>query len=216
MNILVVEDDLSIRDLIEINLEMAGYTVFTAEDGEKAKLQFDSNSIDMVLLDVMLPKIDGFTLIDYIKLKDIPVIFITAKNSVIDKVRGLKLGADDYITKPFESIELLARIEVIAKRYNKISNIIYFNDLVIDLDKRVIKYRDDIVDLTIKEYELFILFLSNKNMALTREQIINKVWGYDYLGETRTVDIHVNRIREKLHLKKNIKTIFKVGYRLEL
>ncbi|MGL5634321.1 MAG: response regulator transcription factor [Sarcina sp.] len=216
MNILVVEDDLSIRDLIEINLEMAGYTVFTAEDGEKAKLQFDSNSIDMVLLDVMLPKIDGFTLIDYIKLKDIPVIFITAKNSVIDKVRGLKLGADDYITKPFESIELLARIEVIAKRYNKISNIIYFNDLVVDLDKRVIKYRDDIVDLTIKEYELFILFLSNKNMALTREQIINKVWGYDYLGETRTVDIHVNRIREKLHLKKNIKTIFKVGYRLEL
>ncbi|MGL4741485.1 MAG: response regulator transcription factor [Sarcina sp.] len=215
MNILIVEDDLSIRDLIEINLEMAGYTVLTAGDGEEAKLQLDSNNIDMVLLDVMLPKIDGFTLIDYIKLKDIPVIFITAKNSVMDRVRGLKLGADDYITKPFESIELLARIEVIAKRYNKTSNIIYFNDLIIDLDRRVIKYKEDIVDLTIKEYELFILFLSNKNMALTREQIINKVWGYDYLGETRTVDIHVNRIREKLHLKKNIKTIFKVGYRLE-
>lgn len=215
MKILVVEDDLAIRDLIEINLQIAGYEVFKAGDGEEAKEVFDKEDIDLVLLDVMLPKIDGFELINYIKKRDVPVIFLTAKNSVIDKVKGLRLGADDYIVKPFENIELLARIEVVARRYNKNDKMIKFKNIEIDVDKRIVKLNNDCIDLTLKEFELLLLFIKNKNIALSRDQILNKVWGYDYIGETRTVDIHVNRLREKLDLRENIKTIFKVGYRFQ-
>ncbi|AEB74759.1 response regulator transcription factor [Clostridium botulinum] len=215
MRILVVEDDLAIGDLIEINLQMSGYEVLKAIDGEEAKEVFDKEDIDLVLLDVMLPKIDGFQLIKYIKKKDIPVIFLTAKNSVIDKVKGLRLGADDYIVKPFENIELLARIEVVERRYNKDDKIIKFKNIEVDINKRIVKLNGDYVELTLKEFQLLLLFIKNKNIALSREQILNKVWGYDYVGETRTVDIHVNRLREKLDLRNNIKTIFKVGYRLQ-
>lgn len=215
MKILVVEDDLAIRDLIDINLTIAGYDVVVAQDGEEAKNIFDKENIDAVLLDVMLPKIDGFELIEHIKKKDVPVIFITAKSSVADRVKGLKLGADDYIVKPFESIELLARIEAVARRYNKSENIIKINNIEIDLDRRIVKLDGEIIELTLKEFELLALFIKNKNIALSREQILDKVWGFDYIGETRTIDIHVQRLREKLKLKNNIKTIFKVGYRFE-
>lgn len=215
MKILVVEDDLAIRDLIDINLTIAGYDVVVAQDGEEAKNIFDKENIDAVLLDVMLPKIDGFELIEHIKKKDVPVIFITAKSSVSDRVKGLKLGADDYIVKPFESIELLARIEAVARRYNKSENIIKINNIEIDLDRRIVKLDGEIIELTLKEFELLALFIKNKNIALSREQILDKVWGFDYIGETRTIDIHVQRLREKLKLKNNIKTIFKVGYRFE-
>lgn len=215
MKILVVEDDLAIRDLIDINLTIAGYDVVVAQDGEEGKNIFDKENIDAVLLDVMLPKIDGFELIEHIKKKDVPVIFITAKSSVADRVKGLKLGADDYIVKPFESIELLARIEAVARRYNKSENIIKINNIEIDLDRRIVKLDGEIIELTLKEFELLALFIKNKNIALSREQILDKVWGFDYIGETRTIDIHVQRLREKLKLKNNIKTIFKVGYRFE-
>lgn len=215
MKILVVEDDLAIRDLIDINLTISGYDVLVAQDGEEGKNIFDKEDIDAVLLDVMLPKIDGFELIEHIKKKDVPVIFITAKSSVSDRVKGLKLGADDYIVKPFESIELLARIEAVARRYNKSENIIKVNNIEIDLDRRIVKLDGEIIELTLKEFELLALFVKNKNIALSREQILDKVWGFDYIGETRTIDIHVQRLREKLKLKSNIKTIFKVGYRFE-
>lgn len=215
MKILVVEDDLAIRDLIDINLTISGYDVLVAQDGEEGKNIFDKENIDAVLLDVMLPKIDGFELIEHIKKKDVPVIFITAKSSVSDRVKGLKLGADDYIVKPFESIELLARIEAVARRYNKSENIIKVNNIEIDLDRRIVKLHGEIIELTLKEFELLALFVKNKNIALSREQILDKVWGFDYIGETRTIDIHVQRLREKLKLKSNIKTIFKVGYRFE-
>lgn len=215
MKILVAEDDMAIRDLIEINLSIAGYNVIVAPDGETAKKLFDSNILDLVLLDIMLPKIDGFELIEYMKKKDIPIIFITAKSSVLDKVKGLKLGADDYIVKPFESIELLARIEAVCRRYNKVEHVVRINNVEIDLEQRIVKLDDMIIDLTLKEFELLALFIRNKNIALSREQILDNVWGFDYIGETRTIDIHVQRLREKLKLKDNIKTIFKVGYRLE-
>lgn len=215
MKILVAEDDIAIRDLIEINLSISGHSVITAEDGEEAKNLFDSNKIDLVLLDVMMPKIDGFQLVGHIKTKDIPVIFITAKNSVLDRVKGLNLGADDYIVKPFESVELLARIEAVSRRYNKNKNVIIINDLEVDVNQRIVKLNGKIVELTLKEFDLLHLFISNKNIALSREQILDKVWGFDYIGETRTVDIHVQRLREKLNLRENIKTIFKVGYRFE-
>lgn len=211
----MVEDDKPIRDLIEINLQMAGYDVVTATDGEKAKNIFEKESLDLILLDVMIPKIDGFELIYYIKKKDIPVIFITAKASVLDRVKGLRLGADDYIVKPFENIELLARIEAVSRRYGDASHIIRFKNIEINEEQRIVKLNDEIVDMTLKEFDLLVLFIKNKNIALSREQILERVWGYDYLGETRTVDIHVQRIREKLDLKDNIKTVFKIGYRFE-
>ena len=133
----------------------------------------------------------------------------------MDKVKGLRLGADDYITKPFEAIEVIARIEVVLRRYNKAEKNIKFKDLEVDTEKRVVRKFGEIIDLTLKEYELLLVFLHNKNIALSREQLLEKVWGFDYIGESRTIDIHVQRIRDKLKLKENIKTVFKVGYRLE-
>jgi DNA-binding response OmpR family regulator len=213
--ILVVEDDKSIRDLISINLEIVGYKALSAGDGLTAKRIIEEAPPDLVLLDVMLPKIDGFTLISQIRHMGIPVIFVTAKESVLDRVTGLRLGADDYIVKPFEIIELLARIEVVFRRYDEGPKIIKLNNLEVLPDQRVVKLSGDLVDLTYKEFDLLLLFLQNKNIALTRNQILEKVWGFDYPGETRTVDIHVQRLRDKLNLKDNIKTVFKVGYRLE-
>lgn len=215
MNILVVEDDDAIRDLIEINLSMVGYKVYTAIDGEQGKNIFNQKNIDLALLDVMVPKIDGFELIEFIKTKDIPVIFITAKNSVYDKVKGLRLGADDYIVKPFENIELLARIEAVARRYEKQDKVINFKNIKIYTDERLVKQNEHNINLTLKEYELLLTFIQNKNIALSREQLLDNVWGFEYVGETRTVDIHVQRLRVKLKLKENIKTVYKIGYRLE-
>lgn len=215
MKILVVEDEAPIRDLISINLQLVGYEVFTAEDGIVAENFLEKQKVDLILLDVMIPGIDGFSLIEKIKKHNIPVIFVTAKESVLDRVKGLRLGADDYIIKPFETIELLARIEVVLRRYHKNNNIIKFKNIEVDTKQRSVKLNDKEVYLTVKEYELLVLLLQNKNIALSRDQILDRVWGFEYGGETRTVDIHIQRIREKLDLKNNIKTVFKVGYRLE-
>ena len=215
MKILVVEDEAPIRDLISINLQLVGYEVFTAEDGIMAEEFLEKQRVDLTLLDVMIPGIDGFSLIEKIKKHNTPVIFVTAKESVLDRVKGLRLGADDYIIKPFETMELLARIEVVLRRYNKNNNYIKFKNIEVDTKQRIVKLNNKEIYLTIKEYELLILLLKNKNIALSREQILEKVWGFEYGGETRTVDIHIQRIREKLDLKNNIKTVFKVGYRLE-
>ena len=215
MKILVVEDEAPIRDLISINLQLVGYEVFTAEDGIVAENFLEKQKVDLILLDVMIPGIDGFSLIEKIKKHNIPVIFVTAKESVLDRVKGLRLGADDYIIKPFETIELLARIEVVLRRYHKNSHIIKFKNIEVDTNQRSVKLNDKEVYLTVKEHELLILLLQNKNIALSRDQILDRVWGFEYGGETRTVDIHIQRIREKLDLKNNIKTVFKVGDRFE-
>ena len=215
MKILVVEDEAPIRDLISINLQLVGYEVFTVEDGIMAEEFLEKQRVDLILLDVMIPGIDGFSLIEKIKKHNTPVIFVTAKESVLDRVKGLRLGADDYIIKPFETMELLARIEVVLRRYNKNDNHIKFKNIEVDTKQRIVKLNNEEIYLTIKEYELLILLLKNKNIALSREQILERVWGFEYGGETRTVDIHIQRIREKLDLKNNIKTVFKVGYRLE-
>ncbi len=215
MKILVVEDEAPIRDLISINLQLVGYEVFTAEDGIIAEKFLENQKVDLILLDVMIPGIDGFSLIEKIKKHNTPVIFVTAKESVLDRVKGLRLGAEDYIIKPFETIELLARIEVVLRRYNKNKQIIKFKNIEVDTEQRIVNLNNKEVYLTVKEYELLVLLLQNKNMALSRDQILERVWGFEYGGETRTVDIHIQRIREKLDLKNNIKTVFKVGYRLE-
>lgn len=215
MKILVVEDEAPIRDLISINLQLVGYEVFTAEDGIIAEKFLENQKVDLILLDVMIPGIDGFSLIEKIKKYNTPVIFVTAKESVLDRVKGLRLGAEDYIIKPFETIELLARVEVVLRRYNKNKQTIKFKNIEVDTEQRIVNLNNKEVYLTVKEYELLVLLLQNKNMALSRDQILERVWGFEYGGETRTVDIHIQRIREKLDLKNNIKTVFKVGYRLE-
>lgn len=215
MKILVVEDDSAIRELIAMNLEISGYDVILAEDGKVAKRIIEKEKIDLILLDVMLPYIDGFSLMDDIREMGIPVIFVTAKENVLDRVKGLRFGAEDYIVKPFEAIELLARIEVVLRRYKK-EEVIRFKDLEIYDEQRIVKINNTVVDITVKEYDLLMLFVRNKNRALTREQILEKVWDFHYEGDTRTVDIHVSRLRDKLSLYNYIKTVYKVGYRFEI
>lgn len=215
MKILVVEDEKAIRDLIAINLEMVGYEVRTSGDGIAARDFLEREMVDLILLDIMIPGIDGFSLIQQIKEKNIPVIFVTARESVLDRVKGLRLGADDYIIKPFENVELIARVEATLRRYKKSSAIIQFKDIEVYSERRIVRKEGKEIYLTVKEYDLLEMFLQNKNIALSREQILDRVWGFDYIGLTRTVDIHVQRLREKLDLKDNIKTVFKIGYRLE-
>lgn len=211
--ILIVEDEKNIARLISMALDGVNYTCSFAYDGEQAASMIEQENFDLVLLDVMLPKIDGFELIGYIKSYDLPVIFITAKSNVKDKVRGLKLGADDYITKPFDISELQARVEAVLRRYNKTSLILCFDDIVINTESREVTKGGASVDLTLKEYEMLLLFVRNRNIALYREMIYEKVWNEPYMGDTRTVDLHVQRLRKKLGLHEKIISLFKVGYK---
>lgn len=213
--ILIVEDDAAISNLIKLNLSMLKYGTMQAYDGQEALEILEKEEFDLILLDVMLPKIDGFTLIEKIKHRNIAVIFLTAKESITDKVKGLKLGADDYIVKPFESVELLARVEAVLRRYGKKDKVIKFKDLDIYIDERVVTKHGEKVELALKEFELIKLLIENKGIALSREKILEKVWGYDYFGETRTVDMHIQKLRKKLGLWNEINTVYKIGYRLE-
>jgi len=213
--ILIVEDDIHISKIIKMNLNLVNYATTEVYDGLEALEALKRAPFDLILLDVMIPHMDGFELMEKIRPYRIPVIFLTAKNSIYDKVNGLKLGADDYIVKPFEAIELLARIEAVLRRYGKEERLVAFQTIQVDLDKREVIKQGVPVELTPKEYNLLILLLKNKNIALSREQFIEKVWGYDYYGETRTVDMHIKSLRKKLDLHDQIKTIYKMGYRLE-
>lgn len=177
----------------------------------------EKNQYDVVLLDVMLPKIDGYELLEYIKqMQDIPVIFITAKAQIKDKIKGLKNGADDYITKPFVMEELLARVEVVLRRYNKLSENICIDNIIINSVARTVKKDNKKVDLTPKEFDLLMLLVQNKNTALYREIIFEKVWGEELEFETRTLDLHIQRLRKKLDWKDRIKTVYRIGYMLEI
>lgn len=214
--ILVVEDEKSINDLIEMNLTEAGYICDCAYDGMEAADKLETGSYDLVLLDIMLPKVNGYELLDFIKPMGIPVIFITAKGSMEDKVRGLRLGADDYLVKPFEIVELLARVEAVLRRAGKAQNEIEIDGLTIDTRSHTVMRGSKPIQLTAKEFELLLLFIQNKNIALFRETIYERIWGGEYMGDSRTVDLHVQRLRRKLHWEDKIKTIYKVGYRLEI
>ena len=213
IKILVAEDEEAIANLININLRKAGYKTEIAYDGKTAANLMAGNSYDLCLFDIMLPKVDGYELLEYAKLLDIPVIFLTAKGETQDKVKGLRLGADDYITKPFQVIELLARVESVLRRYHKMSQVIRCGGIELDIRSRIVKKDGKIVDLTCKEFDLLLLFLQNQNIALYRDTIYEKVWGGDLLDGCRTVDLHVQRLKKKLLLEGNIETIYKVGYR---
>lgn len=211
--ILVVEDEKNISTLIVMTLSQVGHKCETAFDGEEAADMIEKKSYDLILLDVMLPKIDGFELINYIRDYEIPVIFITAKSDVKDRVKGLNLGADDYITKPFDVAELQARVEAVLRRYSKSVTHFSFDDIEVDTESMIVTKSGEIVDLTIKEFEILLLFLRNKNIALYREMIYEKVWKEPYMGDTRTVDLHIQRLRKKLDIKDKIQSVFKIGYR---
>ena len=215
--ILIAEDEQAISDLIKIELEIKGYRCDIAEDGEIASDYIETRKYDLVLLDIMLPKVDGYELLEYIKKEyEIPTIYITAKNQIQDKIKGLNLGADDYITKPFEMGELIARIEAVLRRYNKGMEVQKIDDIEINLVSRTVKKGGKEINLTPKEFDLFSLLLQNKNFALYRETIFEKVWGEDLEFETRTLDLHIQRLRKKLGLKDKIKTVYKIGYMLEV
>lgn len=216
IKILIVEDEQKISKLIELNLSQAGYSCTCAYDGETAADILENTRFDLILLDVMLPGVNGFELMDFIRPLGIPVIFLTAMASVENRVHGLRLGADDYLTKPFEIVELMARVESVLRRYNKNNSEIEADDLRIDTLSRVVTKNGEAVNLTVKEYELLLFFIRNKNIALFRDQIYSNVWGDDYMGDSRTVDLHVQRLRKKLGWEDKIASVYKVGYRLNL
>lgn len=212
--ILIIEDEEPIRELIKLNFELSGFETLEAEDGEEGLKLIKSEDISLVILDIMLPKIDGYKLLPFVAERDIPVIMLTAKDSLKDKVVGLNLGADDYITKPFEGMELIARAISLLRRASKDKNSKCFEDIEMFFDRRKVFKAGEEVELTLKEFELLKVLIENKGLALSREKLLDLVWNYDYEGNTRTVDMHIQRLRTKLKTDK-IATVYKLGYRLE-
>ncbi len=222
--VLIVDDDTNIAELIRLCLEKEGYTTIVANDGVKAIEKFKTEAPNLVLLDVMMPKVDGWQVCREIRrVSNIPIIMLTAKGDTFDKVLGLELGADDYMVKPFESKELIARIKAVMRRYESkgqdISKEVVYPNLIINLSNYELKIEGETVDVPPKELELLYFLCSNPNRVYTREQLLEEVWGFDYFGDSRTVDVHVKRLREKLegHEKNwQLKTVWGVGYKFEV
>lgn len=213
--ILVVEDDEAINKLICMNLTVAGYETVPVFDGAEALRMVEGGEhFDLALLDIMLPNIDGFQLLEPVRAHGIPIIYLTAKNDVESKVQGLRDGAEDYIVKPFEILELLVRIEKVLARCGAAESLIQIGNVEIHTDERNVLLHGDPISLTPILYDLLLLFAKNRNIALSREKILADVWGSDFLGESRTVDIHISQLRKKTEL--NIVSVPKIGYRLEV
>ena len=215
IKILIAEDEEPIANLVQMNLKRAGYSCIWAQDGEKAADLMESERPDLVLLDIMLPGINGYELLEYAKTLELPVIFLTALGTTQNKVKGLKLGADDYLPKPFEIVELLARVEAVLRRYHKTETVFSVFDVVIDTASRAVTRGGEQIPLTMKEFDLLLLLVRNRNIALYRETIYENVWGGEYLGQSRTVDLHIQRLKKKLNWDSEISAVYKVGYRLE-
>ncbi len=218
MKILVIEDDSPISELICMNLEAAGYCPVPVDDGLKAQKLLQNGQADdaaLALVDIMLPGKDGFALMEDLQKVRIPVIYLTAKADVLSKVHGLKSGAEDYIVKPFEILELLVRMEKVLERTGRGRTQIQIRDVTIDLKKHRVTRGDREISLKPMEYGLLVTLAGSRNVAFSREELLNRVWGTDYMGETRTVDVHIGQLRRKLDFHKVIRTIPKTGYRLE-
>ena len=211
--ILVVDDEKSITEMVKMCLGKNGYICETANNGMSVTQKIEEKRYDLILLDIMLPDIDGYDLIEYIKQFDIPVIFVTAKTTVPDRVKGLKLGAEDYISKPFDLEELLARITTVLRRFNKTESIVEIGKITINTLERSVLLNGNPVTLPAKEYDLLLFLIRNKNIALYRETIFEQVWQEPYFGNTRTIDLHIQRLKKKLDLGDAIETIYKVGYK---
>jgi len=216
LKILIAEDEEPIANLIRMNLRRAGYQCTWAPDGVQAADYMMNEKFDLVLLDIMLPGVNGYELMEYARRLSLPVIFLTALGTTENKVKGLKMGADDYLTKPFEIVELLARVEAVLRRYHKTEEILEIADVRIDISSRMVIQEGEEISLTPKEFELLLLFARNRNIALYRETIYENVWGGEYMGQSRTVDLHVQRLKRKLQWENTITAVYKVGYRLNV
>lgn len=214
--ILIAEDEAAIANLVRTVLTDAGYRCVWAPDGIQAADLLEQEPFDLALLDIMLPGADGYELLDYCKTLDVPVIFLTALGEVEDQVRGLRRGAEDYLPKPFALSELLARVETVLRRCGKGEQLLRLEpDIEIDPAARIVRKGGQAVALTAKEFDLLVLFVQNKNVVLCRDRIFERVWNEEYLGDSRTVDLHVQRMRKKLGLEDRLTAVYKVGYRLE-
>lgn len=217
--IYIAEDDESIRTLLEMSLENFNYKTESFEDGLKAYERLKDHKPDLLILDIMLPGMDGYSLLQEIRrkssLQDLPVLILSAKDSEIDKIKGLDLGADDYLTKPFSVLELAARIRSLLRRSKKAPANLSTKGMKVNLDARTVTIDDKPVTLTYKEFELLKYFMENENRALSREEILSHIWGYDYVGETRTLDVHVNSLRKKIGKPYSncIQSVRQVGYK---
>lgn len=214
--ILVVEDDKAISDGIAVNLQYSGYDYMVFADGQEAADSLETeHSYDLALLDVMLPGMDGFELLRYMKQYNIPVIYLTAKDDTASEIKGLRDGAEDYVVKPFDMLTLLVRIEKVLERTGKLDKILRVKDIMIDLEKHVVSKAGEEIILKPLEFEVLAMLIKYKNRTIPREKLLNEIWGIDFFGGTRTVDVHIANIRKKLTLNDMIKTIPKYGYRLE-
>lgn len=216
MNILVIEDDKTISSLLGKTLTGAGYNCEFAYNGEEGEELFDRHPWDLVLLDLMLPKVSGYDLLEYMVPSGTPVIIISAMGQVNDRVRGLKMGADDYICKPFQVSELLARIEAVIRRTAPSDDVFEYKGVVVNSTSRTVTKDSEEVALTIKEFDLLSMLINNRNVALSRKQLYEYVWKEEYYGETRTLDNHIKRLRQKLGYDDVIKTVFGIGYRFDV
>ena len=216
IKILIVDDEKPICDLIDINLSAAGYQCKSVQDGLAAIDLIERESFDLILLDIMLPGADGFDIMEYIRPLKVPVIFITARGEVKNKIKGLKLGAEDYLVKPFDVLELAARVEVVLRRFHKTEQTLTAGDVTVDLEARKVTRGGRPVVLTNKEFGLLVLFMQNRNIALFRERLYETVWKGEYFGDSRTLDLHVQRLRRKLGWEQSLVAVYKVGYRLEV
>lgn len=220
--VLIVDDDENISEVIKMYLENSGYDTKVGHNGREAQEFFVQYKPDLVLLDIMLPSVDGIDVLKWIrKQSETPVIMLTAKGETFDKVLGLELGADDYIVKPFEPKEMVARVKAVLRRYNvenEDKEVLKFPDLTVDINSYNVTFKGEDIKMPPKEFELLYFLASNKNRVFTREQLLCEVWGYDYPGDSRTVDVHIKRLREKLHGGSNweLETVWGVGYKFEV
>ncbi len=213
-NILIVEDEKAINDLVKFNLELVGHSCYQVYDGARGLEEALKLKYDLIILDVMLPDYSGFEIMEYIE--ETPVIFVTAKSTSADKIKGLRLGADDYITKPFDIVELVERVKAVLRRTKADTKAFEFDDIRIEFNNRKVFKAGLEVELKPREFDLLEALINNRNLALTREKLLRLAWGFEYEGDSRTVDVHIQRIRQKLGISDRIQTVYKTGYRFEI
>lgn len=216
IRILAVDDERPIAELLRLSLSRAGYQCVCAYDGIEAADLIERERFDLILLDIMLPGIDGFELMEYIRSIGTPVIFLTAKNAVSDRVKGLRMGAEDYIVKPFDVLELLARVDGVLRRHGKLKTSIQIGELEINTLSMQVRRRGAEIPLTHKEYELLLLFAQNPGVVLSKTTIYERIWGGEYPETTRTVELHIQRMKKKVGWDAQIRPVYGMGYRLEV
>lgn len=214
--ILIVEDDRAISDAVALNMQFVGYDYMVFDDGEKAaSCLATDHAFDLAILDIMLPGINGFELFSYTEKYNIPVIYMTAKTDAASEIKGLRDGAEDYIVKPFDMLALMVRIEKVLKRTGRLNTVYRVRDVEVNSETRIVTKDGEMVELQPLEFDVLLMLLKNKNLTVSREQLLSEVWGYDHIGETRVVDVKISSLRKKLDLGNEIKAIPKLGYRLE-